>query len=226
MSFAPLFFLRGRSPTRTKIAGQNPVKLSDTAQRSFQLGFYHHETAGVRAFFNRQAFPAHDSERHSEGTVWHPPPHYHLLQDEHFTIVSGGGTWHLWNKSVHLTKGDVIVVPARAWHWFESDPSVEEPLEISVKYDAGYESMEERFFRNTFGYMADCREQGISPSVFQLMVFFMHNLMPPGIKSPGPEWLNLLFNTVFMYVVGSIGQLLLGYRESYPEYYGGDEKEN
>ena len=224
MPLAPLGFLRGRGPTRTKSANLNPVKLSDTAHRSFHLEFCHLETKDIRSFFNKQAYPTHDHECHSEATAWHPPPHYHLLQDEHFTVVAGGGTWHLWDRSVHLSKGDVIVVPARAWHWFEGDPSVEEPLEIAVSYQADYEAMEERFFRNTFGYLADCRDQGIPPSVFQLMVFFMHNFMPPGIKTPGPEWLNLLFNTFFMLVVGSIGQFLLGYHASYPEYYGCREK--
>ncbi|KAK7225358.1 hypothetical protein V2G26_013361 [Clonostachys chloroleuca] len=212
MPFAPLFFLRGRT--------------SRLCARSFYVEFYHLETEGMRAFFNKQTYPTQDNKRHSEETVWHPPPHYHLLQDEYFTIVAGGGTWHLWNKSVHLTKGDEIVVPARAWHWFESDPSVDEPLEIAVNYEAGYEAMEERFFRNTFGYVADCHEQGISPSIVQLMVFFMYNTMPPGIKTPGPEWLNMWFNTVFMYVVGSAGQFLLGYRASYPEYYWCNEQEN
>lgn len=224
MPFAPLSFLRGRSPPRTNISSQDRCKLKDTLDRDFYLGFYHQKTTSGTAFFNTQAFPPHDSKHEKEITLFHPPAHYHLFQAEYFTVVAGGGTWYLWNKTFHLSKGDELVIPARAWHTFDGDSSLEEPLIIAVKYDKGYSAMEERFFRNTLGYLSDCHKAGASPSVFQLIVFFMHNQMAPGMKTPGPEWLNLWLNIVFMYVMGGIGEYVLGYSVSYPEYYKADKK--
>jgi mannose-6-phosphate isomerase-like protein (cupin superfamily) len=225
MPFAPLSFLRGPFPPRTITKHQNPTLLHDTLGRSFHLEFYRHpDIGGKGAFFNKQAYPPHNSQLDSELTLYYPPAHYHLLSDEHFIVSAGAGTWYLWDRSVHLSKGDEIVIPARTWHRFEGDASLDQPLTIDVKYDKAYAAMEERFFRNTLSYIGDCSKAGVTPSVFQLMVFFVHNMMPPGIRTPGPEFLNLLLNTAFMFVVGGVGEFLLGYQASYPEYYDESEK--
>lgn len=214
MPFTPLYFLRGQQPTRTSNWAKNPVFLHDTLKRSFGLEFYY----DGQDFYNSQKYPPHDNQRHNEPTLYHPPPHYHLFSDEYFYITSGAGTWHLWNKSIQLSKGDSICVPTRTWHWFEGDASSEEPLTIAVKYDKGQAAMEERFFRNTLGYLADCRREGLGPSVFQLMIFFMYDEMTPGLRIVPFELLNLLLNALLMYILGGVG-LLMGYRVSYPEYY-------
>lgn len=230
MPFAPLAFLRGAHPPRTVIKREPRCNLEDSLGRTFKLEFYHDsppDSKEASSFFNRQCFPAHDEQRHGKTTtIFHPPGHFHLLSDEYFYITAGSGTWHLWGgQKVHVKKGEQIMVPRRSWHCFEGDASADDPLTIEVRYEAGYAAMEERFFRNTLGYMADCHKAGIGPSVFQLMVFFMHNLMPPGIvwvpggKGKGMEMLNLVLNTVFMFVVGVVGEFLMGYRVSYPEYY-------
>ena len=123
---------------------------------------------------------------------------------------------------MRLEKGDSLMIPARKWHRFESAPDVDEPLVILYRYDKEYPVMEEVFFRNVFTYFDDCRKAGVDPSVFQLLVWCRHCWMPMGLPIPGPEWFNLLGNTVLMFVFGFIGEFLLGYKATYPEYY--DEK--
>ncbi|KAH8811237.1 hypothetical protein F5884DRAFT_268214 [Xylogone sp. PMI_703] len=220
MAFAPLSFLRSHGPPRGITKHQNPCLHPDTLGRLFHLEFYHVSVADSQTFFfNKQAYPPHNIKTLNQTTLYHPPAHYHLLSDEYFTVTTGAGTWYLWDKAVRLNKGEKITIPARTWHRFEGDPSLDDPLTIEVRYDPSYAAMEERFFRNVISYLADCHKFGVSPNVFQMMVFFMHNMMPPGIRTPGPEWLNLLLNTTFMFVIGGIGEFLLGYRASYPEYY-------
>ncbi|KAK2596611.1 hypothetical protein QQS21_006287 [Conoideocrella luteorostrata] len=219
MSFAPLSFLRGRQSIRTSNWHNNPALILDTGNRTFGLEFTYRDGA----FYNYQKYPAHDNKLHPDQTLYHPPAHYHLFSDEHFYIASGAGTWYLWDKKVHLSKGDSIVIPPRTWHWFEGDASTQDPLVIHVKYDKGKAAMEERFFRNTLGYLADCHRDRSSPSVFQMMVFFLGMEMAPGIKMIRSERLNLVLNTLFMYVFGGLG-LLMGYRFSYKEYYQPSKK--
>lgn len=170
--------------------------------------------------FGTQTFPLKQAEHGFESSFYMPPPHYHLLQDEYFHVESGEGIWHLWGgKTVRLKKGDDIVVPQGKWHTFDIAPESKEPLCVSYRYDAEMAEMEERFFRNVLPYFADCRKAGRSPSVFQLMVFAMYNWMPIAVASVGPEWFNLVLNTVLMVMIGCVGQFLLGYKPSYPEYY-------
>lgn len=81
--------------------------------------------------------------------------------------------------------------------------------------------MEERYFRNQFAYMEDCRKQGLEMSIFQIMVFCMHNWMPLALwdRKFVPEWLNFIISTLLMLILGIVGQYVLGYSSSYDEYY-------
>lgn len=224
MFFAPLAFLRSRSPPRTTNKHQNPCILADSHDRSFSIEFYTPTPPG--AFFSKQVFPPNNSDRRDGGpSLFNPPAHYHLLQDELFKVESGAGIWRLWGgRTVRLEKGDETVVPALRWHCFESAPESDEPLKVLYRYEREYAEMEECFFRNTFSYMADCRKAGMQPSIFQMTVFCMHNWMPLAVQVPGPEWLNLVVSTIIMLVVGFVGEFLLGYKASYPEYYSGNAK--
>ncbi|KAF4967702.1 hypothetical protein FSARC_4762 [Fusarium sarcochroum] len=222
MSFQPLFFLRGSQPTRTSNWNKNSTVLPDTLGRSFSLSFTSDEQ---NIFYNTQAFPAHDKEKHSEPTLYHPPPHYHLWTDEYFHVTSGSGTWHFWDKSVHLSKGDDLRVPRWAWHWFEGDPSSDDPLITRVRYNKGNAAMEERFFRNTLSYLGDCHREGVQFGVCQLMIFFLYAEIAPGLRIVRFERLNMILNVLIMYILAGIG-LLMGYQASYEEYYleGGNKK--
>ena len=126
----------------------------------------------------------------------------------------------MWNEkeSICLYKCDSLRLPRWKWHWFEAHPSQEEPLVLQVRYDESKAAMEERFFRNTLGYLDDCHRQKISFSVFQLMIFFLYGEMCPGFCLVGQERLNMALNILIMYVFGFIG-LLMGYKQSYDEYY-------
>lgn len=213
----PLAFLRSSDPPRTTTKHQNPILLQDTHDRQFSIGFGSPDKSSP-AMYGYQTFAP--KQANLEPSFYMPPPHYHLLQDEHFHVHSGEGIWHLWGgRTVRLSKGDDIMVPAGKWHTFDVAPESEEPLTVSYKYDAEYPEMEDRFFRNVMSYFADCRRAGRKPSVFQLMVFSMHNWMPIGLPVPGPERFNFVVNTILMVVMGCIGQFLLGYKASYSEYY-------
>lgn len=173
----------------------------------------------------KQVFPGKKSGTTEELSWWIPPPHYHLLQDEHFKVESGEGVWHLWGgKTVHLKKGDEIIIPARKWHTFQKTEGSEEPFSVLYQYDKEYAEMEESFFRNCFTYFEDCRKGGAEPSIFQLGVFAVHFWMPIALPVPGPEWFNFVVSTVMTVLLGCIGQYVLGYKASYVEYYAKDAK--
>lgn len=216
---APLAFLRRAEPPRTSTWNENPVVLEDTHDRPFSIEFGT-PTESPSTFSGTQTFPQKQARQGFESSFYMPPPHYHLLQDEYFHVISGEGIWHLWGgRTIRLKRGDEIMVPAGKWHTFDVAPESTEPLAVAYRYDAEYAQMEERFFRNVLPYFADCRKAGLKPSIFQLMVFCMHNWMPIALPVPGPQWFNFLVNTVLMVVLGSVGQFLLGYKTSYPEYY-------
>lgn len=218
MVFAPLFFLRGRQPSRRSNWDQSILTLPDSADRTFKTHFeWRH---GL--FIGVQNFPIHDPE-HKRGTFYHPPPHYHLFADEYFLVSQGAGTWHLWDRDVHLAAGEKIKIPARAWHWFESDENSDVPLSIEVYFDKGQAEMEERFFRNILGYLADCHRENIEPSICQMLIFFCHFDMVPGLRIVRWETLNFALNTAITYIGTAIG-LLLGYKSSYDEYYQAQKK--
>jgi len=77
---------------------------------------------------------------------------------------------------------------------------------------------EQRFFRNFFGYLDDCKKAKTAPSLFQLLVF-LHSADTP-LALPAPtEWLGRILSRVFLIVVAYWGKFVLGYRDNYPEYY-------
>lgn len=211
--FAPLFFLRGKGPVRTVVHDKHPITLLDVEKRTFSLRFFHD---GV--FYNEQIWSLPRPKDSDKTSIFNPPGHYHLGSDEYFHITSGAGTWHLWDRSLPAVKGDKIFIPKGKWHCFEADPDCDEPLAIQVYYDKSSAEMEERFFRTVLPYMADCYQQKMEMSVFQLMVIFIHNDMTSGLRMVPFESLNMWLNVLMMYILGGIGYLM-GYRVTYPEYY-------
>ncbi len=224
MVFAPLSFLRARQPSRRSNWDQTVLALPDSANRTFTIRFEWQR--GL--FVNVQSFPPTSTTTTTgeKDTLYYPPPHYHLFADEYFRVTQGAGTWHLWGRDVRLAAGDTIRVPARAWHWFEGAPSSSDgrpPLTTEIYFDAGDAAAEERFFRNVLGYLADCHREARAPSVCQLLLFFYHFDMVPGLRVARWETLNLVLNTVVM-CVGTVLALLMGYQASYDEYYQAQEK--
>lgn len=193
--------------------------LPDSLNRTFSLRFQWQASQ----FVNIHSFPVHNSGHHQKSTIYHPPPHYHIFADEYFHVSRGTGIWHLWDRDVRLKEGDKIKVPARCWHWFEGEPSADAPLEVQVYYDKGQAEMEERFFRNVLGYLADCHRENLEPSILQLLIFFYYFDMTPGLRAVRWESLNFILNAAVTYI-GTVIGLLLGYKTTYPEYYHADKK--
>lgn len=77
---------------------------------------------------------------------------------------------------------------------------------------------EQRFFRNFFGYLDDCKKSKTEPSLFQLLVFLHSADTPLALPLP-TEWLGRIVSRIFLIVVASWGRFMLGYKDNYPEYY-------
>lgn len=78
--------------------------------------------------------------------------------------------------------------------------------------------MTERFFRNVYSYLDDCDTQEVAPSLPQLVLFLHAGEV--SLAFPGPRWIANPISYVFGLVVGvGVGEYLLGYKRSYPEYY-------
>lgn len=78
------------------------------------------------------------------------------------------------------------------------------------------------FFRNIYSYLDDCYLQNVSPSLPQLLM--MLDSAEISMAFPGPGFIARPVSWVFGVVVGRWLGGLLGYRASYPEYWGGSER--
>lgn len=84
--------------------------------------------------------------------------------------------------------------------------------------------IEERFFRNFFSYLNDCKRAKQAPSIFQLFVFLHSADTPLAIPLPNvplAEFVGIYLSWVLMIAVAFVGRFILGYKPSYPEYYSG-----
>lgn len=225
MTFAPLGILRQTSPVRKPIAHDNPVTGPDLDGReSFAIEFTDAPVPKGQPSSVQTLPPS----KQGQSSFYTPPPHYHLMQDEHFRVVSGSGIWHLSNKSIRLQAGDTITIPAWKYHWFENARDSSEPLKVGYWYTREYTEMEEKFFRNTMGYIADCTRAGQQPSVVQLCIFSVRNWMVIGVVNWQfvPDWFNFLLNTLITFAFAIWGEFVLGYAASYEQYYQPPYKTN
>lgn len=78
---------------------------------------------------------------------------------------------------------------------------------------------EQRFFRNFFGYLDDCKKSKTEPSIFQLMVFLHSADTPLALPAPGGvEVIGVWISRAFMIAMAAVGRSM-GYKQSYEEYY-------
>ena len=208
-----LSFLRAADPKRRNTSADNPIYYeSETSWQKFHPPgskyFTTHYIPSKKSFFN-------------------PPPHLHLFQDEEFRVVKGRGIWRQPTNEVSSQRevikgeGESIFLAKGRFHQFEN-PSEDEALEVEIALfpESSNAKVEERFFRNFFGYLEDCRAQGTAPSLFQLELFLSTVDGPLAIPIPGPDWLKASVSKAAMLVLGvAVGEYLLGYKRSYPEYY-------
>lgn len=217
MVYAPLSFMRQRLLRRTTTAHLKELSFLDfDGQKSFSINFF--DRAKPNSPHSVQRFPPNSQ---GETSLFNPPGHYHLVQDEYFEVISGQGLWHLWDDTVVvLNTGEKYQVPARKYHWFQNN-SNREPLIVGYWYDKEHPKMEEIFFRNTLSYMADCRNAGVPPSIFQVALFGLENLMVFGVIHSKfiPTFVEVMINTILCVLLACVGRYLLGYEKSYEEYY-------
>ncbi|KAI4748406.1 hypothetical protein E4T50_01286 [Aureobasidium sp. EXF-12298] len=113
-------------------------------------------------------------------------------------------------------------------HTFAPDPSYKGPCVIEISAETSPLSSEttatdlgvsEKFFRNLYSYLEDCSRQNTSPSLPQLLLF-LDSAEVSLAWDIGPTWLMHYMSYGLGVVVGRwIGGGLLGYKDSYPEYY-------
>ncbi|KAF7187692.1 putative oxidoreductase patJ [Pseudocercospora fuligena] len=157
-----------------------------------------------------------------------PPPHWHWYQDEFFHIRKGRYIFTLEgvDKTISASDPQPIRIPAGARHTFKVDDTCEDECVIEVSTllspKGADEGAGEKFFRNIYSYLDDCYLQDVSPSLPQLLL--MLDSAEISLALPGPGWVARPLSWILGVVVGRwFGGYVLGYRDSYEEYWS--EKE-
>lgn len=212
-----LSILRQNIP-RTKTSHLNPVTYEDG--RASQ-----HFHDAMHQYLVTHTIPATTAE-HGRSFV-NPPPHFHMYQTEDFEIISGIGRFFLDGKTTIAKPGDKVHIPMMGFHCFENASETGEDLVVSVRLDEQDFKNEERFFRNFFGYFDDLRQTGQQPSFFQLCLF-LYTIRCP-VVMPGADqksnYIGRQISWLVMVIAGLvIGEWLLGYKKSYPEYFSDSEQ--
>lgn len=145
-----LSVLRGQMPVRSSTAHLARIPMEDGASyvEFHQDGDY----------FTTHYIP-------NSKSMLNPPTHLHLYQTEDFKVIEGKGIWYLptRNQEHTMVAGDPPNhLPAGVFHRFQN-PSEDTPLKVSLRIDPDNDKVnrmtEERFFRNFFSYLDDCRKQ-------------------------------------------------------------------
>jgi mannose-6-phosphate isomerase-like protein (cupin superfamily) len=214
-----LSFLRTTTP-RTPTASQNPIFYEDG--RASQ-----HFHSPSEPYMVTDTIPA-TTLAHGR-SFFNPPPHFHMYQTEEFHVVSGTARFFLNGSSHDYNAGEIIHIPIGAYHCFENASTTGEDLVIEFRLDVQDWVMEERFFRNFFGYLDDVRKAGQQPSIHQLFRFLYSVNGPLAVPVPSAKsnWISRLVSWLVMVVAGVlIGEWMLGYKGTYPEYYIGDKEKD
>lgn len=157
-------------------------------------------------------------------SILKPPFHYHIYQDEHFHVTSGTGAFYLGLASSPFAvlssepgKDTTTTIKAGRYHRFENASKTDD-LIVDIKLNPEAYDSEQRFFRNFFGYLDDCKSAGAAPSLFQLLVFLHSADTPLAVPLP---WVSLgkIASRILLTATNFWGTWVLGYKNSYPEYY-------
>ncbi|KIV78420.1 hypothetical protein PV11_10140 [Exophiala sideris] len=210
-----LSFLRGADPPRTNIATNNPIVFED-GRSSVQ---FHSRSS---EYMMTHTIPP-TTQDHGASLV-QPPFHYHIYQTERFRVRAGTATfWRGIGSAPWITlsaepgKPSTGQVGPGRYHKFENASKTQD-LVIDVQLDPEDYEREQKFFRNFFGYLDDCRKLKVAPSLFQLLVFLHEADTPLGLPLPH-ERLGVWASRAFLIGMASCGRWLLGYKATYPEYY-------
>lgn len=216
-----LSFLRGSAPVRTNNAANNPI-LYEQGRSSVTFRNPNSD------YLMTHVIPP-DSPSNGGVSIITPPFHYHIHQDEFFRVQKGRGNFYMGvdpspfavlsgpTQSEEEEWKSTAKIPKGRYHRFENASQTEDlVVDIHLAPEA-YES-EQRFFRNFFGYLDDCKKAKTSPSPFQLFVFLHAADTPLAIPLPW-EGLGKVVSRVLLMTVAFWGKWVLGYRDTYPEYY-------
>lgn len=210
-----LSFLRGNAPVRTNNAANNPIvyengRSSVTFRRPNSDYCMTHVIPPVSA--------------QNGVSIITPPFHYHIYQDEFFRVQSGLGHFYrgLAPAPFAVLSGapgqqSTATVQAGRYHRFENASQTEDLVVDVHLAPESYES-EQRFFRNFFGYLDDCKKNKVAPSFFQLLVFLHSADTPLAVPLPW-EALGRVVSRILLTATALWGKWVLGYRDTYPEYY-------
>lgn len=210
-----LSFLRGAGPVRTNTAANNPI-IYEGGRSSVSFREPNSEYCMTHTIP-----PASEDNGVSIIT---PPFHYHIYQDEFFRVQRGTGNFYrgLDPKPFAVLSSApgqprTASIKAGRYHRFEN-ASATEDLVVDVHLaPESYES-EQRFFRNFFGYLDDCKRARAAPSFFQLLVFLHSADTPLALPLPW-EGLGRIASRILLTATALWGKWVLGYRDTYPEYY-------
>ncbi|KAJ5778716.1 hypothetical protein N7520_001962 [Penicillium odoratum] len=146
-----------------------------------------------------------------------PPIHWHRNQTERFHVISGSAKFTYEGQEIIKTSGQSMLIPMKTFHTF-CNASATDELVIEFVLEPKFKDRDEAFFRNVQSYRDDCRKAGVPRSLPQLLLFNWAGGVV--LALPGPRaiaqvlgvCLNLFGGVVF-------GKYILGYKQSYPEYY-------
>jgi mannose-6-phosphate isomerase-like protein (cupin superfamily) len=210
-----MFSFLAQHPLHTNTASLNPITYEDG--RSSQIFF----NPSAKYMVRHTIFATTTKKGRS---FFNPPMHFHMYQTEEFQVVSGVARFALDGEKIMRNAGEIQVIPKGRYHCFENASESGEDLVIDLRLDQQVWEMEERFFRNFFGYLEDCHKAKQSPSLFQILLFLHTVDGPLAIPVPGPAWLGRQISWVFMVVLGVVvGEWLLGYSGTYSAYYTDDK---
>jgi mannose-6-phosphate isomerase-like protein (cupin superfamily) len=158
-----LSFLRSAQPARTNNTANNPIKY-DSGRSSVTFAKPNSD------YIMTHRIPPSTKE-HGVSIVA-PPFHYHIHQDEFFRLQSGKGNFYRGiGKEPFAVLSDeaggqrTASIKAGRYHRFENASKTED-LVVDIHLSPEFYEAEQRFFRNFFGYLDDCREAGRAPSFF------------------------------------------------------------
>lgn len=210
-------FLRGSCPPLTNNATKNPI-MYETGLSS--VSFRKPDSD----FIMTHTIPPTTKENGVSIII--PPFHYHIHQDEYFNVQSGSATIYKGIDpkpftTLSASPGGLrkAVIPRKTYHRFEN-ASETETLVIDIHLSPEDYENEQRFFRNFFGYLDDCKSAKMAPSFFQLMVFLHSADTPLALPLPN-HTLGIWASRAFLIGAAFVGKWVLGYRDCYEEYYIG-----
>ncbi|ROT38908.1 hypothetical protein SODALDRAFT_276486 [Sodiomyces alkalinus F11] len=140
-----------------------------------------------------------------------PPLHIHLRQTEYFRVLQGElGVVRNEKKGVLRKEDGILVIPPGTRHRFWPHTPIKQDLIFHVwaeppDVDHGFD---ENYLRNALGYVRDCAQQNIAPSIFQMALFGWSS---DTIFICPPFWVPIWILVFAQYVAGHIiGGFLLG----------------